>query len=102
MPFDFIFGDDVALCFSHFVLFRVDIRTFEVLLRTYEVKEGRTESNEVDGGGSVALPPCKRRLRSKESDDMDNESSTTVMVRPCSEARGHTGYLTFARLGCLS
>lgn len=79
-----------------------DIRTFEVLLRTYEVKEGKTDSSQVDGGSSVGLPPCKRRLRSKDSDDMHDDSSTTVMVRPCSEARGHTGYLTFARLRCLS
>jgi tRNA (adenine57-N1/adenine58-N1)-methyltransferase len=24
------------------------------------------------------------------------------MVRPCGEARGHTGYLTFARLKCFT
>lgn len=84
------------------VLFCVDIRTFEVLLRTYEVREGKPESSQVDGGGSVGIPPCKRRLRSNEANDMNDDSSTTVMVRPCSEARGHTGYLTFARLRCIS
>ncbi|KAG6590082.1 tRNA (adenine(58)-N(1))-methyltransferase catalytic subunit TRMT61A, partial [Cucurbita argyrosperma subsp. sororia] len=78
-----------------------DIRTFEVLLRTYEVREGKTESSQVEGGGSVELPPCKKRVRSKEANDTNGDSST-VMVRPCSEARGHTGYLTFARLRCLS
>ncbi|XP_023516030.1 tRNA (adenine(58)-N(1))-methyltransferase catalytic subunit TRMT61A isoform X2 [Cucurbita pepo subsp. pepo] len=77
-----------------------DIRTFEVLLRTYEVREGKTESSQVEGGGSVELPPCKKRVRSKQANNTNGDSST-VMVRPCSEARGHTGYLTFARLRCL-
>lgn len=60
------------------------------------------ECSQVDGGGSVGLPPCKRRLRSNEANDMSEDPSTTVMVKPCSEARGHTGYLTFSRLRCIS
>lgn len=97
---------DMLICIIHYCRrccrpFCVDIRTFEVLLRTYEVREGKTESNQVEGGGSVELPPCKKRVRSKQANNTNGDSST-VMVRPCSEARGHTGYLTFARLRCLS
>ncbi|XP_010453585.1 PREDICTED: tRNA (adenine(58)-N(1))-methyltransferase catalytic subunit TRMT61A [Camelina sativa] len=92
----------------------IEIRTFEVLLRTYEVKEVKEvkmdtssmvdESHEDDNGG---MRPCKRKHRSNEDDTVsrDNSSSnatSVVMARPCSEARGHTGYLTFARLQCLA
>lgn len=93
------------------VLGFAEIRTFEVLLRTYEVKEVKVdtssmvgESHDEDNGGPR---PCKRKHRSNEEGTIsqDNNSSTAtsvVMARPCSEARGHTGYLTFARLQCLS
>ncbi|EOA20788.1 hypothetical protein CARUB_v10001124mg [Capsella rubella] len=90
----------------------IDIRTFEVLLRTYEVKEVKVDTSsmadqslEEDDGG---LRPCKRKHRSNEEDDTvshdksSNATSSVVMARPCSEARGHTGYLTFARLQCLA
>lgn len=87
-----------------------EIRTFEVLLRTYEVKEVKmntssmvVESHEEDNGG---MPPCKRKHRSNEDDpislDKSSNATSVVMARPCSEARGHTGYLTFARLQCLA
>ncbi|CAN6865072.1 unnamed protein product [Brassica oleracea] len=97
----------------------IEIRTFEVLLRTYEVKEmkvetgamiGESHDEEANGGQR----PSKRKHISNDdkhisNDDgyavsQDNSSSPTsvVMARPCSEARGHTGYLTFARLQCLS
>lgn len=76
--------------FSAFVL---DLRTFEVLLRTYEVR---------DEGNLGSLPGKKRQRSSKGSNVQDNSSSPTVMARPCSEAKGHTGYLTFARLKCLA
>ncbi|XP_062152604.1 uncharacterized protein LOC133860941 [Alnus glutinosa] len=69
-----------------------DLRTFEVLLRTYEVR---------DEGNLGSLPGKKRQRSSKGSNVQDNSSSPTVMARPCSEAKGHTGYLTFARLKCL-
>ncbi|KAK7323479.1 hypothetical protein VNO77_26953 [Canavalia gladiata] len=68
-----------------------DIRTFEVLLRTYEVREGKMESSEGNGNGSNGSLPCKRKQCLDSS----------VVARPCGEARGHTGYLTFARLKCL-
>lgn len=87
-----------------------EIRTFEVLLRTYEVKEVKMdtssmvgESHEEDNEG---MRPCKRKHRSNEdvtvSQDNSSNATSVVMVRPCSEARGHTGYLTFARLQCLA
>jgi len=76
-----------------------DIRTFEVLLRTYEVREGKMESSEINGNdGSNGSLPCKRRQRSDGASVVSYPNSSSVMARPCGEARGHTGYLTFARL----
>lgn len=81
----------------------IDIRTFEILLRTYEVKEARTELCEGDEGLSFRSPPRKKRQHSSEKGNVvDASGPTTVMAKPCGEARGHTGYLTFARLKCLS
>lgn len=83
----------------------VDIRTFEVLLRQYEVKEGKMESCHADERGSIGSLSRKRRQRSSEVGSNGRESSnspTTIMARPSPEAKGHTGYLTFARLRCLS
>ncbi|KAJ0243512.1 hypothetical protein HA466_0195560 [Hirschfeldia incana] len=90
----------------------IEIRTFEVLLRTYEVKEMKVETGAMIGESQDELNggqrPSKRKHVSKDDDDyavpQDNSSTATsvVMARPCSEARGHTGYLTFARLQCLS
>lgn len=80
-----------------------DIRTFEVLLRTFEVHEGKMDSCQGDEGLSVGSPPCKRRQRSSEGSTVqDSSSSPTIKARPCADARGHTGYLTFSRLKCLS
>ncbi|XP_010524300.1 PREDICTED: tRNA (adenine(58)-N(1))-methyltransferase catalytic subunit TRMT61A-like isoform X2 [Tarenaya hassleriana] len=85
----------------------IDIRTFEVLLRTYEVKEVKmTGSDGQQRGEGMGLRPCKRRHRSNEEDgdvskDNSLSASQVVMARPSSESRGHTGYLTFARLKCL-
>ncbi|KAJ6673308.1 TRNA (ADENINE(58)-N(1))-METHYLTRANSFERASE [Salix viminalis] len=76
-----------------------DIRTFEVLLRTFEVHEGEIDSCQGEEGLSVRSPPCKRRHRSSEGSTMQDSS---IKVRPCADARGHTGYLTFSRLQCLS
>ncbi|XVF58033.1 hypothetical protein PTKIN_Ptkin07bG0029900 [Pterospermum kingtungense] len=79
-----------------------DIRTFEILLRTYEVREWKTGCSKVEDGSSVAGPPCKRRQPSGEESVRGNPGSPAVMARPSAEARGHTGYLTFARLKCVS
>ncbi|KAL3566958.1 hypothetical protein D5086_032373, partial [Populus alba] len=80
-----------------------DIRTFEVLLRTFEVHEGKMDSCQGDEGLFVGSPPCKRRQRSSEGSTVpDSSSSPTIKARPCADARGHTGYLTFSRLKCLS
>ncbi|CAL5325703.1 unnamed protein product [Camellia sinensis] len=80
-----------------------DVRTFEVLLRMYEVREGKMENSQADESVPIGSHRCKRRQRSSEGGNgMEISSSPTVMARPSSEARGHTGYLTFARLICLS
>ncbi|XP_047341779.1 tRNA (adenine(58)-N(1))-methyltransferase catalytic subunit TRMT61A [Impatiens glandulifera] len=82
-----------------------DIRTFEILMRAYEVREVKTECRKADGDNSPALPPCKRRQRLSESGDgqeMSNAApSSTIIAKPTGETRGHTGYLTFARLRCV-
>ncbi|XP_018812313.1 tRNA (adenine(58)-N(1))-methyltransferase catalytic subunit TRMT61A-like [Juglans regia] len=79
-----------------------DIRTFEVLLRTYEVQEVRMDCSQGDGVNLGSLIRKRRRRSGEGNNVQDNLSSPTVMARPCSEAKGHTGYLTFARLKCLS
>ncbi|XP_074292066.1 uncharacterized protein LOC141618904 [Silene latifolia] len=80
-----------------------DIRTFEVLLRTYEIKEVISESSQGDENVSFKSPPCKKRQHSTEKSSAINASATTtVMAKPCAETRGHTGYLTFARRNCFS
>ncbi|KAJ9152873.1 hypothetical protein P3X46_026384 [Hevea brasiliensis] len=79
-----------------------DIRTFEVLLRTYEVHEGKMDCGQGDESVSFGSPPYKRRQRSNEESKMqENTSSPVILARPCGESRGHTGYLTFARLKSL-
>ncbi|XP_042505407.1 tRNA (adenine(58)-N(1))-methyltransferase catalytic subunit TRMT61A [Macadamia integrifolia] len=79
-----------------------EIRTFEVLLRAYEVQEVRRECSGDDEGGSLGSLPCKRKqCSSGRSNGKEKSDAHTVMARPCSEAKGHTGYLTFARLKCL-
>ncbi|KAM0824619.1 hypothetical protein ACQ4PT_070071 [Festuca glaucescens] len=73
-----------------------DIRTFEVLLRTYDVHEGALKSATVNEAANVgSLPEKKRKFRS--AGEAFDSTQTSVMARPCSTARGHTGYLTFAR-----
>ncbi|XP_030953907.1 tRNA (adenine(58)-N(1))-methyltransferase catalytic subunit TRMT61A [Quercus lobata] len=80
-----------------------DLKTFEILLRTYEVREVKMDYSQGDETKPGSILPCKRPQRAIEgSNDQDKLSSQTVMARPCSEAKGHTGYLTFARLKCLS
>ncbi|XP_057983893.1 uncharacterized protein LOC131168466 [Malania oleifera] len=77
-----------------------DIRTYEVLLRPYEVREVKTNCGQDNVSGSFGLLPCKRRQRSIEENNADEIPSSTVWARPSAETRGHTGYLTFARLKC--
>lgn len=80
----------------------VDIRTFEVLLRTYEVREGKDWSCQGEEGSSLEHLSRKRRKRLNEgNNEQEISSSPMVMARPSNEARGHTGYLTFARLKCV-
>ncbi|KAJ0979765.1 hypothetical protein J5N97_015239 [Dioscorea zingiberensis] len=82
-----------------------DIRTFEVLLRTYEIQEGWIQSA-TEGNESYRITTHTRRKRQCISSEGNGENTekasvtSTVMVRPSQEARGHTGYLTFARLIC--
>ncbi|CAN6445723.1 unnamed protein product [Victoria cruziana] len=76
-----------------------DIRTFEVLLRTYEVKEIKLDGYCNGKGTASRALPCKRQC---SDDGSISERTSRIAVRPCSESRGHTGYLTFARLSVTS
>uniref|UniRef100_A0A0E0GZ26 tRNA (adenine(58)-N(1))-methyltransferase n=1 Tax=Oryza nivara TaxID=4536 RepID=A0A0E0GZ26_ORYNI len=76
-----------------------DIRTFEILLRTYEVREGGLKGATTnEESNAVPLAQKKRKLLAAAETLDVKQNSSSVMVRPCSTARGHTGYLTFARL----
>lgn len=56
----------------------------------------------IGGEVSVPFPRKRRKCLSGEGNNGNMEQTTTVvMPRPCSEAKGHTGYLTFARLACI-
>ncbi|XP_057795558.1 uncharacterized protein LOC131011749 [Salvia miltiorrhiza] len=76
-----------------------DIRTFEILLHTYEVREGHLASWQDGDGVLASLKGCKKRQRS--TNGQENSRPQTVMARRMGETRGHTGYLTFARLNCV-
>uniref|UniRef100_A0ACD5UPF1 Uncharacterized protein n=1 Tax=Avena sativa TaxID=4498 RepID=A0ACD5UPF1_AVESA len=74
-----------------------DIRTFEILLRTYDVHEGALKSATANEAANVgSIPEKKRKIRSA-GEAFDSTQTSSVMARPSSIARGHTGYLTFAR-----
>ncbi|KAL6660377.1 hypothetical protein ACP70R_001923 [Stipagrostis hirtigluma subsp. patula] len=76
-----------------------DIRTFEILLRTYEVRDGALKSTTANEEATVGPLPQKRKKNAPPGENSDcSRKNSSVLVRPCSTARGHTGYLTFARL----
>uniref|UniRef100_A0A0A9DGU1 tRNA (adenine(58)-N(1))-methyltransferase n=1 Tax=Arundo donax TaxID=35708 RepID=A0A0A9DGU1_ARUDO len=76
-----------------------DIRTFEILLRTYEVRDGSLKSASANEEDTVGPLPQKRKKFAPAGENSDcTQKNSSVLVRPCSTARGHTGYLTFARL----
>ncbi|CAA0818873.1 S-adenosyl-L-methionine-dependent methyltransferases superfamily protein [Striga hermonthica] len=76
-----------------------DIRTFEALLHTYEVREGNLGSWQDSDGSLGTLKGSKKRQRSANT--LENSKPPMIMARRSGEARGHTGYLTFARLKCI-
>ncbi|KAL4178628.1 hypothetical protein AMTRI_Chr13g83210 [Amborella trichopoda] len=78
-----------------------DIRTFEILLRTYEVRGGKEGLGTIEEGDFVGSLPRKRPYSNGHSSNVVRETASCVVARPCSESRGHTGYLTFARF-CLT
>lgn len=75
----------------------IDVRTFEILLRTYDVREVKADS--YDNSSPVENP--RKRRQTNEANNCEESLGAAVMARPSSEARGHTGFLTFARLKCL-
>lgn len=77
-----------------------DIRTFEVLLRSYEVREERLENWQSHGGSF--LGSSKKEKHSIGVSNEQEGSTVSVLERPSSEGKGHTGYLTFARLKCVT
>ncbi|CAM8888231.1 unnamed protein product [Rhodiola kirilowii] len=75
-----------------------DIKTFEILLRSYDVQEVDIKDNNV---GSHVIVSQSRKRRQCSQDDAGSNTLSQVLARPSPETRGHTGYLTFARLKCL-
>lgn len=75
-----------------------DIRTFEVHLHTHEVREASLRSWEDNEEGLSAMKSCKKRQRGASG--VENSCPRSIMAKRSGEARGHTGYLTFARLKC--
>ncbi|KAG9143536.1 hypothetical protein Leryth_015954 [Lithospermum erythrorhizon] len=71
----------------------------EQVQRSFREKNLESWENMDDNVGSVS---CKRRQRSAEGCNGVGSSVAPSVVRPGSEARGHTGYLTFARLQCVA
>jgi tRNA (adenine57-N1/adenine58-N1)-methyltransferase catalytic subunit len=81
------------------LLHYADIRTFEILLRTYEVRDGALNSASTNEEATVGPRPQKRKKFTPSGENADCiQKTSSVLVRPCSTAKGHTGYLTFARL----
>lgn len=76
-----------------------DIRTFEVLLHNYEVREGHLASLE-DGDGALASAKSGKK-RQRSANGKEDSRPQTVLARRIGEVRGHTGYLTFARRNCI-
>lgn len=73
-------------------------------MRTYEVREVKMDQSQSEEGTPGPHRPCKRKHRASDASlwQQDNSGSPVVLARPSSEARGHTGYLTFARLKCVA
>ncbi|KMZ59431.1 putative tRNA (Adenine-N(1)-)-methyltransferase catalytic subunit [Zostera marina] len=69
-----------------------EIRTFEILLRHYEILRDTGATSEMESGNS------RKRKHDPSSVNDSIATTTTVFARPCRFAKGHTGYLTFARL----
>lgn len=65
----------------------VEIEMFEVLSRDYEIRS-------VDQSGHIN--PQSSKKRTLQNDSASGKSD--VVTRPSEESRGHTSYLTFARL----
>jgi len=82
-----------------------DIRTEEILLRYYKVSK-QSFVMDADCFDSVTRKSAKagegaagrKRARGEEQEAPAAETETAVVCQPEESARGHTGYLTFARL----
>lgn len=92
-----------------------DIRTFEVLLRSYEVQKVALGTCPTAERKTISASPPHKRIcvagdihapkRAAEvifewatNGASDKDRAQTVVARPSSEMKGHTGYLTFARI----
>jgi len=79
----------------------VGIRTLEILLRTYDVTMETLQTSTT----RAKMPNKQNKKRSRTATDaagqaVDSEDEGAVrqvMAQPVMEARGHTGFLTFAR-----
>ncbi|GER43119.1 tRNA (adenine(58)-N(1))-methyltransferasecatalytic subunit TRM61 [Striga asiatica] len=71
-----------------------DIRTFEVLLHTCEVREGNLGSWQ-DSDGSLGTRKGSKK-RQRPANKLENSKPPMIMARRSGEAKGHTGYLTMS------
>eukprot|EP01025_Chloroclados_australasicus_P017707 TRINITY_DN19054_c0_g1_i1.p1 TRINITY_DN19054_c0_g1~~TRINITY_DN19054_c0_g1_i1.p1 ORF type:complete len:311 (-),score=26.63 TRINITY_DN19054_c0_g1_i1:642-1574(-) len=78
-----------------------DIRTFECLLRPYEVSRQRVIT---DIQKMQFIEPSRKKQKSRrrnesptDADDQDEATEHRICAKPVMYTRGHTGFLTFAR-----
>ena len=67
------------------------------------MRDVKVGSLKADGGGGVGKRPFKRKKPPVKEEDKNRgieECSSVIMAKPLIETRGHTGFLTFARLIC--
>ncbi|KAL2895909.1 hypothetical protein RDABS01_000907, partial [Bienertia sinuspersici] len=68
-----------------------NIRKFEILLRTYEVKETTVEFSKGDEGFSFRSPPHKKRQHSTDKGNaVEASGPATFMAKPCGNLEFHS------------
>jgi len=74
----------------------VKLRTFECILRQYEVQMV-SMSTDLSASQKAGGGPKKRKQQGDGSAAPAADSVSQTLARPCMAARGHTGYLLTAR-----
>ena len=112
----------ISVFFLNLFFCVADVRTFEILLRQYDVrKEHFIADLGISGNGEEDRAENEKRGLNQQTDEGKQEiekakdeiekdfpkkqkrklehlnSESTIVCRPVPETKGHTGYLTFAR-----